>query len=260
MLPSDDKVEGLRLSSAFDITCRAWKERFKVQYTHCGCPVPGDSIGEQLSKLIKLYSPQPHLLPFDRPDLLLATHPSDHNAVRFIPQTQRARVITLALYARMGLKKRKAALKSPKKPVNRGPGSSPPGNPSSARSQRFTFTYDATPFLVPIPTYYAPGVVIGAADCVADGHSLQPAGGCGSVCPYFIHKVYFFKFILQCISGSTSGGGCGSGSASGCAGGIGSGSGDNGGGGSTCGGGGSNCGGGSGCGGGGGGGGCGGGS
>jgi len=38
VLPSDDKVEGLRLSSAFDITCRVWKERFKVQYTHCGCP------------------------------------------------------------------------------------------------------------------------------------------------------------------------------------------------------------------------------
>src|SRR5437016_2340500 len=66
---SDDKVEGLRLSSAFDITCRAWKERFKVQYTHCGCPVPGDSIGERLSKLVKLYSPPPHshLLPIDRP-------------------------------------------------------------------------------------------------------------------------------------------------------------------------------------------------
>jgi hypothetical protein len=37
--------------------------------------------------------------------------------------------------------------------------------------------------------------VIGAADCVADGHSLQPAGGCGSVCLYFIHKVYFFLSV-----------------------------------------------------------------
>jgi hypothetical protein len=131
VLSSDDKVEGLKSSSAFDITCRAWKERFKVQYTHCGCPVPGDSIGERLSKLIKLYSPQLHLLPFDHPELLSATHPSDHNAVHFIPQTQRARVINLALYARMAMKKRKAALKSPKKPVNcppQGPGSSPPGN------------------------------------------------------------------------------------------------------------------------------------
>jgi hypothetical protein len=61
------------------------KKLFKVQYTHCGCPVPDHSIGKQLSKLIKLYSPLPHLLPFDRPDLLSATHPSDHNAVRFTP-------------------------------------------------------------------------------------------------------------------------------------------------------------------------------
>jgi hypothetical protein len=137
-----------------------------------------------------------------RPDLLSATHPSDHNAVRFIPQTQRARVINLALYASMARKKSKATLKSPKKPVNRppqGPGSSPPGNPSSARLQRSrsTFTHDATPFLVPIPTYYAPGVVIGAADCVADGHSLQPAGGCCSVCLYFIHEMFFSNLFLS---------------------------------------------------------------
>ncbi|KAJ3513636.1 hypothetical protein NLJ89_g2838 [Agrocybe chaxingu] len=50
----DDKVEGLRLSSAFDITCRAWKDRFGVPYTHCGCPIPGagDSIGKRLSRLV----------------------------------------------------------------------------------------------------------------------------------------------------------------------------------------------------------------
>jgi hypothetical protein len=56
--PSDDKVEGSRLSSAFEATCRVWKERFKVQYTYCGCPIPGDSIGERLSKLVK-YTPHP---------------------------------------------------------------------------------------------------------------------------------------------------------------------------------------------------------
>ena len=90
------------------------KKLFKVQYSHCSCPVPGDSIGKRLLKLIKLYSPPPHLLPFDRPGLLLAMHPSDHNAVRFTPrQTQRARVINLALYARMVIKKRKTALKIP---------------------------------------------------------------------------------------------------------------------------------------------------
>jgi hypothetical protein len=199
MLPSDDKVEGLRLSSAFDITCRAWKERFKVQYTHCGCPIPGDSIGERLSKLIKLYSPPPHL-PFDRP--LSAAHPSDHNAARFIPPPRRAGLINLSRYITMAFKKRKEASNSSKKPVKlppQGPGSSPPGHSSSAHLQRSTFTHDTTPFLVPIPTSFAPGAVIGAAVCVADGHALQPAGGCDSVSLYFIHEVYFLTQIYSSV-------------------------------------------------------------
>ena len=65
----------------------------------------------------KLYSPRPQLLPFDRQDLLSATHPNDHNAARFIPQTHRARGINLALYAKTAVKKSKAALKSPNKSV-----------------------------------------------------------------------------------------------------------------------------------------------
>ena len=60
-----------------------------------------------------------------------------------------------------------------------GPASSPPGNRSSAHLQRSTFTHDATPFLVPIPAYHAPGVVIGAADCVAGGGDN---GGGGLTC------------------------------------------------------------------------------
>ncbi|KAF9034120.1 hypothetical protein BJ165DRAFT_1320124, partial [Panaeolus papilionaceus] len=36
----DDKVEGLRLSSSFDTTCKLWKQRFGISYTHCGCPHP----------------------------------------------------------------------------------------------------------------------------------------------------------------------------------------------------------------------------
>jgi hypothetical protein len=123
------------------------KKLLKVQCTHCGCPVPGDSIGKRISKLIKFYSPLPHLLPFDRPDLLSATNPSGHNAVRFTPQTQRARVINLVLYVRMAMKKRKAVLNCPKNPVNRPiqvSGSPHPGNSSSTHLQRSTFMHDTT--------------------------------------------------------------------------------------------------------------------
>ncbi|TFK20551.1 hypothetical protein FA15DRAFT_559230, partial [Coprinopsis marcescibilis] len=36
----DDKVDGFKLSNGFDLTSRAWQNRFKIQYTYCGCPLP----------------------------------------------------------------------------------------------------------------------------------------------------------------------------------------------------------------------------
>ena len=114
--------------------------------------------------------------------------------------------------------------------------------------------HDTTPFLVLILTYCTPTVVIGVADCVADAYSLQPVGGCSSVCLYFIHEVYFsLRFVPQCTTnGSASrGGGCWSGLLSGCTAGIECRGGDTGRGRLMCGGGGgSGCGGGRGCGGG----------
>ncbi|KAG6841229.1 hypothetical protein C0991_000676, partial [Blastosporella zonata] len=78
----DDKVAEETLSSAFDLTCRAWKDRFNMPYTHCGCPLPGQTIGQRLSRLIHNYGAQKsYLVPPAREDLLAATHPSDHNAV-----------------------------------------------------------------------------------------------------------------------------------------------------------------------------------
>ncbi|KAF7323286.1 hypothetical protein HMN09_00109400 [Mycena chlorophos] len=77
----DDKVEESHLATSFDITCRAWKNRFGVEYTHCGCPLPGDTIGQRLSRLVGLGSNPSYLIPPNRDDLLAATHASDHNAV-----------------------------------------------------------------------------------------------------------------------------------------------------------------------------------
>ncbi|KAF6750994.1 hypothetical protein DFP72DRAFT_817051 [Ephemerocybe angulata] len=89
----DDKVDGIRLSSAFDLTCRAWKDRFGIDYTHCGCPLPGTTIGQRLSRLI---SSQPHsppsqlIPPPSRPDALSATHASEHNSVSFTSRNKKA--------------------------------------------------------------------------------------------------------------------------------------------------------------------------
>ncbi|KAG1766295.1 hypothetical protein EDD22DRAFT_750248, partial [Suillus occidentalis] len=36
----DDKVEEGQLATSFDLTCRAWNDRYHVPYMHCGCPLP----------------------------------------------------------------------------------------------------------------------------------------------------------------------------------------------------------------------------
>ncbi|KAI0954511.1 hypothetical protein AcW1_006386 [Taiwanofungus camphoratus] len=83
----DDKVEETLLATSFDVTCRAWQQRFNVPYMHCGCPLPGATIGERLGRLARLVRGAPHappasLQPPDYQGALAATHPSDHNAVR----------------------------------------------------------------------------------------------------------------------------------------------------------------------------------
>ncbi|KAF9463653.1 hypothetical protein BDZ94DRAFT_1258236 [Collybia nuda] len=78
----DDKVEENLLSSSFDVTCKAWQNRFGIRYAHCGCPLSGETIGQKLSRLISSYTrDSSYLVPLDRSDLLAATHPSDHSAV-----------------------------------------------------------------------------------------------------------------------------------------------------------------------------------
>ncbi|KAI0051192.1 hypothetical protein FA95DRAFT_1628258 [Auriscalpium vulgare] len=81
----DDKVEEMYLSNAFDLTCRAWLDRFKTQYMQCGCPLPGDTIGQRLSRLISHTNSRHRrsalVPPPELPQLLVASHPSDHNSV-----------------------------------------------------------------------------------------------------------------------------------------------------------------------------------
>ncbi|KAI9467246.1 hypothetical protein BJY52DRAFT_57416 [Lactarius psammicola] len=50
----DDKVEQFHLSDAFDATCRAWEKRYGIPYTQCGCPLPGNTIGQKLARLVPL--------------------------------------------------------------------------------------------------------------------------------------------------------------------------------------------------------------
>ncbi|KAF7304479.1 hypothetical protein HMN09_00850200 [Mycena chlorophos] len=48
----EDKVEETRLTNSFDGTGAAWKKRFGQPYSYCGCPLPGNSVGQRLSRLM----------------------------------------------------------------------------------------------------------------------------------------------------------------------------------------------------------------
>ncbi|KAF9034118.1 hypothetical protein BJ165DRAFT_1514086 [Panaeolus papilionaceus] len=251
----DDKVEGVRLSSAFDNTCKLWKHRFGIPYTHCGCPHPGQkaedlkdpfSIGSRISRMLsfsssnssaegpsRLESQQPQrtfknlLIPStDRPDAMIATHPSDHNAVRFTSKgviagdgfdVGRYRHERMSKkYDSLMKQRRKRAEKLEKRKklldqkvakagasgftvsgVSKGPHSAELNNSASAssreRDRNGTATYSPYDivFLAPIPLYYG---AIGGCVPHDGGAVYNPTSGCGN-----------------CGSGGNCGGGCGSG-------------------------------------------------
>lgn len=191
---SDDKVEEDRLSSAFDITCRAWKvghpltslfvssftlflfrqDRFDVPYTHCGCPLPGETIGQKLSRLVGFSETQhpSHLIPPERDDLLAATHPSDHNAVFAFHHKTKGEVAQRRRREKIARRRQRAdeKVKSGKM------------DPREARQVR---GHEAA-FLVPVPLYFMPvmagcAMVTGAVINSSGGGGI---GGCAAVCIY----------------------------------------------------------------------------
>ncbi|KAG8926326.1 hypothetical protein FRC01_009006 [Tulasnella sp. 417] len=93
----DDKVNQGALSDAYDRTAEAWKTRFGVPYSLCGCLPPDNSSGSSgssfslFSKKGKSKSTLEKLIENARTDLLSPsdeaaeqTHPSDHHAVAII--------------------------------------------------------------------------------------------------------------------------------------------------------------------------------
>jgi len=190
----DDKVEEAHLSTAFDVTCRAWQQRFGVRYMHCGCPLPGDTIGQKLSKLtINLSSNKNPINPPPRDDCFLATHPSDHNSV-YIEN------ISHSMRQKRAAKTQKRRERDLKKVKD--------GKMTEEEYQRGA-AHD-TAFLVPIPFYYTPivpfyggvGCAAGVSACTGAGAATCASGGCSGG-----------------SGGGCSGGGCGRG---GCGGGGGS--------------------------------------
>ncbi|KAJ6606211.1 hypothetical protein DFH09DRAFT_1017165 [Mycena vulgaris] len=152
----DDKVEESQLASSFDITCRAWKNRYGVQYTHCGCPLPGETIGQKLSRLVGSATSPSYLIPPDRSDLLAATHPSDHNAVFVFHHKGTSEAAQR--------RRREKIAKRTQRDLDRG-----------ERSRNLQ--HDPA-FLIPVPMYYVPIM----AGCAAySGNVVHGGAGFGGV-------------------------------------------------------------------------------
>ncbi|KAF9643717.1 hypothetical protein BDM02DRAFT_3191302 [Thelephora ganbajun] len=150
----DDKVEESHLSNAFDITCRAWEQRFGIPYMHCGCPLPGDTVGQKLIRLSHsvISRHKASTNPPDRDDCLLATHPSDHNAVYVDIVSHKGRENRLSKTQKRktrDLEKLKHG-ELDEKTYNRG------------------LDHD-TAFLVPVPMYYGYGIPAAACGGIAGG-------------------------------------------------------------------------------------------
>ncbi|KAH8103957.1 hypothetical protein BXZ70DRAFT_888620 [Cristinia sonorae] len=182
----DDKVEENFLSNSFDLTCRAWQERFGIPYMHCGCPLPGDTVGQRLSRLTSRFkSPQPPpafpsstpttnpLNPPRHPDALSATHPSEHNCV----SDPNANTHTSEATRAKRIEKMRKRRERDAKLVEKGK--------MSKREYDRGAEHDL-PFLYPVPFFYFPPVV--ACGAWSMGH--YGAGGCAVVS-------VTFDFVLQ---------------------------------------------------------------
>ncbi|OBZ74115.1 hypothetical protein A0H81_06465 [Grifola frondosa] len=146
----DDNVEENYLATAFDVTCRAWRQRFRVPYMHCGCPLPGNTIGQRLSKLSQIITSNTPatstaLLPAHRSDALSATHSNDHNAVLVSAVENRAGAAEGQCLERI----EKVA-----KPSQRDEKTLQKGAIDEATDRRGN-GHDRA-FLVPVPFYYSP--------------------------------------------------------------------------------------------------------
>ncbi|KAF8191596.1 hypothetical protein K438DRAFT_1830786 [Mycena galopus ATCC 62051] len=182
-----------------------------MQYTHCGCPLPGESIGQRLSRLVGNRKNPSYLIPPNRDDLLAATHPSDHNAVFAFHHkaaseaAQRRRRLKIAKREKRDAERAQAGKLGGRRNV--------PHDPA---------------FLVPVPLYYMPVVpgcaaftgnvvnggtgfgacAVGAGACGVGGAACSSGGGCGGDgggCGTTIFTTLFLVLsTLACIFSSCS--------------------------------------------------------
>ncbi|KAJ2912590.1 hypothetical protein MD484_g7831, partial [Candolleomyces efflorescens] len=192
----DDKVDGIKLSSAFDLTCRAWKDRFSTPYTHCGCPLPGDTIGQRLSRFLSSSSssssddssktPSQLAPPGTRQDMLAATHASEHNAVVFT--SRNAKALELAKtkhreHARRMERRVERERAKDLKEIEKGLSKEERERRQRERERDPYYCGYGAPFIMPVPLYYgggyaglSPSTAVDVPQPIATGEQLDIKG------------------------------------------------------------------------------------
>ncbi|KAG5637816.1 hypothetical protein H0H81_003148, partial [Sphagnurus paluster] len=153
------------------------QDHFKIPYTYCGCPIPGDivgqSIGQCLSALVKAMFKPSYLVPPKRDHLLAALHPSDHNAV-FLYQDKAKGEAAQKLRRSEHANRLNAAhrLKTRKDMKDNKKGALV--TPEEWRTAEERPYAHSPAFLVPVPMYYGYGT-----GCVAYSGNVVPSTGAG---------------------------------------------------------------------------------
>ncbi|KAJ2912588.1 hypothetical protein MD484_g7833, partial [Candolleomyces efflorescens] len=163
--------------------------RFGTPYTHCGCPPPGDTIGQRLSRFLSSSSHQltsnvpPSQLspPATRQDSLAATHASEHNAIIFTSRNRKsfdAANIKHEGHAKKMEKRVKRAEKEKSENEEKAEHAmSKEEREKRQRERRENDTYYCgygAAFLMPVPHYYGAGGHAGG--CVSTNHGIVDHG------------------------------------------------------------------------------------
>ncbi|EMS19043.1 protein of unknown function DUF1399 [Rhodotorula toruloides NP11] len=232
----DDKVAEGTLANGFDITAQAWRARFGVPYSTCGCPLPSQPPLSRFANRLGLSSsntayPSGPIAPSDAD--ADATHPSEHNSLVVVghPAAERARQQRQKELDSRRVRDAKALAKDVKN------GKLPEYERVKREKQLERSNDHAFAFFAPfpiVPIYGPLGFPAGAGGCAAsDGNQVCPpstniqcgtasnaqcgagasAGGCGSTsCP----PTSGFSSCASATHGGGSSSACGSGGGGGC--------------------------------------------
>src|SRR6266702_243539 len=167
------------------------QKRYGTPYTQCGCPLPGNTIGQKLARLVPLSGSKHYPLarlapPADQQEILAASHPSDHNtvAVLGLPNNSTAK----AQRDSKALRRREREVSR----VRRGEIS----QEEFERNARH-----AAPFLVPVPLTPAAALpVTPLGQVISADEALGSFAGCAAVCSRCFYFVNMAMNLLNYLS------------------------------------------------------------